>query len=262
MKKYLRLYWLFIKYSVMHAITYRASFVVWSLISIVWTLLLIAFYEILFLNVDTIAGWTKSQVLLVQGFYFMIEMVMWGMMWENMRQIPEKINKGTMDLELLKPVNHQFMLSFKTFSLDNMNNFVLGVATIGYALKIGNVTPNLSSFSLALASFILACIFIYSAWFSTMCIAFWFDRIENLYHLFPALRNFWKIPQPFFKGFLRTLFTFVIPITLVTTVPTEFLLGRFNWLNLLVLFVFAIASLFFSRWFFSVAVKRYSGASA
>lgn len=262
MKRYLRLYWLFIRYSLIRTTTYKEDFIVWSLISIGWTVLLVVFYEILFLNVDTIAGWNKSQVLLIQGFYFLIEFVMWGVLWENMRQIPEKINLGTMDLELLKPVNSQFLISFKSFSFDNVNNFVLGLVTIGYALKVGGIQVNLTGVLLSAWAYVIACVYIYAAWFSTMCVAFWFDRFDNLHHLFPSLRHFWKVPLPFFQGLFRKILAFVIPVGLITTVPVEFLLGRSPVMLMIVLFIFALGTLVFSSWFFKIAIKHYSSASS
>jgi len=262
MKRYLKLYWLFIKYSVVRAMMYKEDFIIWSLVSIGWMILMLVFYQLLFLNVDSIAGWTKPQVLLIQGFYFMLELVLWGALWENMRGIPEKINKGTMDIELIKPINHQFLLSFKDFSFDNMPNFILGLFTVIYALNLGQITPTPMGISLSILAFIIASIYIYSGWFTTMCIAFWFDRFDNLHYFFPGLRQFWKVPHPFYKGVLRGIFTFVLPVTLVTTVPVEFLLGRPQWTWFAILTFFAIATLKFSSWFFNFAIKHYSSASS
>jgi ABC-2 type transport system permease protein len=261
MKRYLRLYWLFIKYSLIKALMYKENFVIWSMVSIGWSVLLVVFYGLLYANVDTIAGWTKPEVLLLQGYYFVLELLLWGMLWENMRTIPEKINKGTMDVELTKPINKQFLLSFKDVSFDNINNLIVGVLTIGYAIRLGEFEMTTRSIIFSGLALLVAGVYVYAGWFTTMCVAFWFDRIENLHYVFPSLRNFWKVPYPFYKGFVRVLLTFVVPVTLILTVPVEILLGRPSWWLLGVLALFALVTLKFSSWFFGRAIRHYSSAN-
>lgn len=241
---------------------YKENFIIWSFVTVGWFILNIVFYQIIYLNVDEIAGWEKPQVLILLGFYFIFDFILWGLLWQNMRQIPEKINQGTMDLELIKPINHQFLLSFKHIGNDDFNSLIFGAVTIIYAMNIGEIHPSLLDIILSLLALSVAVVYIYSAWFSSMCIAFWFDRIDNLHFLFPGFRQFWRIPRPFYKGIVRGILTFVIPATLITTVPTQFLLKKPTLSLFLLLIIFAFGTLKFSSWFFKIAVKRYSSASS
>lgn len=262
MKRYITILAHFFKLSLARAIAYKENFITWTLVTIGWTALMVVFYEVLFLNTNTIAGWTKAQVLLLQGFYFMIEFFMWGILWDNMRELPIKINSGAMDLELTKPINHQFLLSFKTISFNNINNFILGLGTVLYAVKSGGLTITVSSMVMSVVGLCASCLFIYAGWFTTMCWAFWADRFENLYYLFPSLRQFWRMPEAFYTGVLRKIVSFVFPIGLITSVPAEFLLGRGSWLFLSVLTIFACGLLWLSRVVFATAVRHYGSASS
>lgn len=262
MKRYLKLIFHFFKLSLARAINYKSDFIIWSLVSIGWTILTIIFYEIIFLNTDSIGGWSKPQVILIQGLHFILEFFLWGVLWENMREIPTKINTGAMDLELTKPVNHQFLLSFKNISFDNINNLILGIATVIYAVKTGDMTVTLAGFLAGLISLIIASVYIYAGWFMTMCVAFWFDRFDNLHFLFPSLRHFWKIPQPFYTGFLRIVVTYIIPVGLIATVPAQFIFNQPRWDWLAILSFFAVATLYASHKFFTVAVRHYGSASS
>lgn len=262
MRRYAKLIGLFFKLSIARAIAYKENFITWTLVVVGWTALMILFYEVLFMNTTQIAGWTKPQVILLQGFYFIIEFFMWGLLWENMREIPIKINSGAMDLELTKPVNHQFLLSVKHISFNNINNLLLGVGTIIYALKIGNISITIFGVVMSIIGLITACMFIYAGWFITMCLAFWVDRFENLYYLFPSLRQFWRMPEAFYSGILKKIVSFVLPVGLITTVPTQFLLGKDSWLFFGVLTLFTCCFLWFSHIFFSRAIKHYGSASS
>jgi len=262
MKKYIRLYIIFIKYSFMQAMMYKADFMIWSLVTVGWIFLNFLFYQFLYLNVTEIAGWTKPQLLVLLGFYFVIDFFLWGVLWQNMRKIPEIVNRGQLDLVLTKPVNTQFLLSFKGIGFDDIHGLLIGLVTIVYALSIGNIKPSVADVLLSTAALGVALVYIYSAWFITVCAAFWFDRIENLHYLFPGLRQIWRVPQPFYKGIVQKILTFVIPATLVTTVPAQFLLRKPSLPLFITLIIFAVVSLKLSTWVLKVALRHYSGASS
>src|SRR3989344_8233387 len=111
MIRYLKLYYRFFTYSLHEAMIYRANFIAWGLVSIGWCIFTLLFYQLLFTHIDTIAGWTKGEVFLLQGFWFLIDAAFWGLFYTNLWELPRKINKGTLDLELAKPINKQFLLS-------------------------------------------------------------------------------------------------------------------------------------------------------
>ena len=72
MKRYLKLYVRFIKLSLIRAMIYKENFIIWSLVTIGWIILNIIFYQILYFNVDQIAGWTKPQVLISTRIIFYV----------------------------------------------------------------------------------------------------------------------------------------------------------------------------------------------
>jgi ABC-2 type transport system permease protein len=241
---------------------YKENFIIWSLVTVGWIFLNLIFYEVIYLNVSEIAGWNKSHLLVLLGFYFIFDFFLWGVLWQNMRELPEKINQGTLDLDLVKPINTQFLLSFRRIGLDDFHSLLFGIATIIYALKSGGLYPSLTDVILAISIIFTGFIYIYAAWFSSMCIAFWFDRLSNLHLVFPGFRQFWRIPQSFYKGIIRGVLTFIIPVTLVTTLPTQFLISKPEALHVFILGFFAFLSLLFSSWFLRQALKRYTSASS
>ena len=57
----------------------------------------------------------------------MFDFFLWGVLWQNMQLIPEKINRGTLDLELIKPINQQFLLSFRLIGFDDFHSLIVGI---------------------------------------------------------------------------------------------------------------------------------------
>ena len=92
MKRYLKLYLLFLKYSLMKAIIYRQESITWLLVNIGWLTLNFVFYELFFQNVSSVAGWNKAEVLVLLGFYFIFDFVIWGILGPNTRNIPRKMS--------------------------------------------------------------------------------------------------------------------------------------------------------------------------
>lgn len=262
MKRYINLYKAFVKQSVMSAIAYKSDFIVWSIVSIGWFIFNIVFYNLLYSNVSTINGWTKPDMFLFQGFYFIIDFYIWGVLWQNMKALPLKVNSGALDMDLIKPVNQRFFLAFRIFRWNNFNSFLLGIAIIIYAIISGGMRITISGIVLSIFSLIFSFILIYALWFSSMCVVFFVGRINNIQHFFPGFRQFWKVPQHFYSGLVRVGLTYIVPITLVTTVPAQFLLNQKDLILLGVLIVASLISLKISKIIFNFSIKKYSGASA
>jgi ABC-2 type transport system permease protein len=241
---------------------YRADFFVWSAVTLSWIGFNIVFLELVFSNFTTLAGWTKGQVYVLQGFYFFIDLVIWGFLYNNLYEMPRKISRGELDLELTKPIDAQFLLSLKQFSMNHVNSFVMGVVMIYLGITMDHLHPSLIDFGYAIGVFLIAAFFVYSGYFASVCSAFWFDRLDNIMLIFPQIRQFSKIPYPAFTGWVRVLFCYIVPAALLAALPSEFLFGRRHFDLVLVLALFATLTFLFSRWIFARGLKHYSSASS
>ena len=70
---------------------------------------------------------------------------------------------------------------------------------------------------------------LYSIWILVISVAFRAVRVDNLRYLFEAVFEVARWPASVFKGVLAFVFTYVIPIALMTTYPAEALLGTLSW---------------------------------
>lgn len=241
---------------------YKGDFVIWSLVVLGWFIFNIVFYHLLFNHIDTIAGWSKGQMFVLQGFYFLIEFMLWGIFYANLDQLPWKINRGEIDFTLTKPANTQFLLSLPSINTNQVTNLVLGITTIIYGLNLAGFNPSLPEILSALLVLIISGIFIYSAYFITVCLAFFTDRLYNIVYFFPSFRDFSKIPSPAYTGWIKVAFTYIIPIVLATTLPSQILFGQPDYSLIFILLFISLGSLFLSSKFFNFALKHYSSASS
>jgi ABC-2 type transport system permease protein len=118
--------------------------------------------------------------------------------------------------------------------------------------------PSLLDVLLAVVALISSFLFIYLCWFTVANLAFWVERLDNINEVVPSLRSFWQLPRSVYGGLVSMLLTFVLPISLMTSLPSEALLGQSPWW-LVGYLVLATGVIFYiSRLVLKVSLKRYS----
>ena len=95
-----------------------------------------------------------------------------------------------------------------------------------------------------------------------MSAAFYVVQVDNLTHLFNAVFDAARWPVQIFRGVVRFVFTFVIPLALMTTYPAEALLGRLSPGALVGSVVGAGVFSWLARRVWLDSLQRYSSASS
>jgi ABC-2 type transport system permease protein len=109
---------------------------------------------------------------------------------------------------------------------------------------------------------LLACAvaILYSIWVLVMSLAFVLVKVDNLTYLFSSLFDAARWPSTVYRGVWAWLFTFVLPLAVMTTFPALGLLGRATWTNVAVSFITATAFLAASRLLWRRALQSYTSA--
>jgi ABC-2 type transport system permease protein len=133
--------------------------------------------------------------------------------------------------------------------------FAVGFAEIGR-------TPALLDLAVAAALLVAGIAILYSLWMVAASVAFWVVKIDNLTFLFSSIFDAARWPSSVFRGLLRVLFTFVIPLAVMTTFPAQALLGRAGAVEIVGGLGTALLALVVSRRLWVRAVGRYTSASS
>lgn len=261
LRRYIRLLRIFISTSINAQLEYRANFVV----SLIGAVLGAggALFGLLVLSGDgqAIGGWSYREAMVVVGLFTIVEGFIGGALRPNLNKIGEAIRTGTMDFTLLKPIDAQFFSSTRNVNIFPLLNVGVGVLIIGWALPgIPGVTPARVLLAALLLGAALA--IVYAIWFMLTTTAFWFVKVENITELFNGLFRAGQFPVSAFPGWVRLLFTFVIPVAFITTVPAQAVVGRIDTPTVVLALVVAIALLAASRWLWSYAIRSYTSASS
>src|SRR5579862_9437845 len=133
--RYFKLFAVFFRTSVQTDMEYRTDFfarIIASLLGMVTTL---GGLTVVFTYTDNIRGWSLAQVVVLLAVYYLLNGLIEIFIAPNMRQIMEQVRQGTLDFVLLKPVNVQFLATFRQVNIWRCVNVLLGIALAVYSIR-------------------------------------------------------------------------------------------------------------------------------
>lgn len=260
--RYLRLLIIFYKNCLLTDLEYRTNFMVNVFMSVFWILFALLGLQVLFLHRDSIGDWNYYEAMLVTGLFVLFNGFIDAFLEPNIRRIVEQVRDGTFDFVLIKPINSQFLATFRYVSLWKLADMFLGLGIVVYSVSRLDVSPSPARvllFALLLSG---AAVIVYSIWVLMVTTAFWFVKIENITELFMAVYETGRFPVSVYPAWIRGILTFVLPVAFITTFPAAVILGRFDTGLLIWAIVLAVALFVISSRFWNYAVRRYSSASS
>jgi ABC-2 type transport system permease protein len=219
-------------------------------------------FEVAYGSRPEIGGWSKHQTVLLVGMFQLYLTLFRVFLLPNIGEMTRVIYGGELDKLLLKPVSAQVLLSFRNVRVTAGLNSILGLSVIVYALvKLGHVPGPLAV--LAAGALLLSGLaIVYSLWFISMTLEFWFSGLWSWSNFVPNVFSFAMYPEGVYKGAVRWMFLTVAPVIVIVNVPTKVLLGDAAWgLGLYSLGLAALLVLLSHlQWRF--ALRRYTSASS
>src|SRR5947208_662704 len=224
--RYLGIYAALWKNSVSREMIFKSNFLLWIVVELLWFGLQLSFIGVLYLHTDHIGSWTKWQVVMLIGASHFIQQMFQAFFLINCTNLSELVRTGKLDFLLLMPVNTRFVVSFRQVDLGAFVNALSAIAVIVYAGRQMHLEPS----ALQVLGFIVLCvmgiIIHYSLMFLLASISFWTVRAQGIVWGYYNLFQIARMPDEAFRGVFKAVFTFAIPMLLVTNVPVRVLVNR------------------------------------
>jgi ABC-2 type transport system permease protein len=262
MIRYLRLLGIGLRVSISLGAQYRWNFLVDGLVSILWTALGLVPLYVAFHARPELQGWTYATALVVVGWFTLLKGVLDGAVNPSLLTVVAQIRQGTLDFVLLKPADAQFLVSTARFEPWKGLDGVAALGIFAWAFHLLGRAPEPLHVLASLGLLACATLVLYSIWILVIAAAFWVVRLDNLAYLFNSIFDFARWPVSVFRGALRVVFTFVIPLGVMTTYPAEALLGTLSLRAALLSLGGALAFAAASRVVWTRAIGRYTSASS
>jgi ABC-2 type transport system permease protein len=261
--------------------TFRTNFILECVSSVAWTLMNLGFYLIVFNFTKSIGsgtGWGQWEFFVFLGTTWLINSIVQAFFMPNAEEFSEMIRQGGLDFALLKPMDTQFLVSFRKVDWSALSNMLVAIILIIYSLgKLAGQETNPWQFdliTLILFLFYVGCgaTVLYCLMTCLSATSIWLGRNQSLYDFWFYITNFSRYPMEIYqRGWgkpLWAVFTFVIPVLLVVNIPARILAQplhpRASWEWPLAIFaIFAtVVCVIASRWVFQRALMSYRSASS
>ena len=216
-----------------------------------------------------LGGWSWDAALVVLGLYTLLDGFTSCLLQPNLSRIVQHVQTGSLDFVLLKPIDSQFWLSTRQISPWGLPAIVVGMGLIGWGLA--QATPVMvwsqpwavgSRLLLGLCLLSAAAAILYSLWFLLASLSIWFVKVWNATEVLRYTLVAGRYPVSAYPPGLRLMFTLVLPVAFLTTVPAEALLGRASPLWAAGSLMAAALTLWLSRAFWQHALRHYTSASS
>jgi ABC-2 type transport system permease protein len=258
--RYLNLLVVQVKASALVTLQYRLDFAVNVVMSLFWVAASLVPLVVLFSARETVAGWRWPEAMLVAAAFTCLKAVLEGAIQPSLQAVVEHIRRGTLDFILLKPVDAQFMVSTAKFDLVKLADVAGGLGLAAYSFHHLGRTPTLPGLLAALMLLAGALLVLYSTWILVVSLAFLVVKVDNLSYLFMSLFDAARWPSSIFKGTLSFVFTFIIPLAILTTYPALALLDQLAWWRGLTALGVSLVFAGVARVAWLGSIKRYTSA--
>ena len=260
--RYARLLAAQMRASTLLLLQYRFDFLVDGALEILWAGTALVPFFVVFHARESVAGWSFGEALLVTGWFILLQGILEGAINPSLTSVVEHIRSGTLDFVLLKPADAQFLVSTARFQPWRATNVLTAGGVFVYAFHLLGRPPSPAGVLAALLLLLSSTLLLYSLWIMTVSAAFYVVKIDNLSVLFSSIFDAARWPSTIFRGVLSFVFTFVIPLALMTTYPALALLGRLSGATLVLALGGAIVFAVLARMVWIGSIGRYTSASS
>ena len=262
--RYLRLIRRFAEASAQNEMAYRANFWISLLHSLLNLGTGVVGVTVLFGQVGTVHGWDFAATLALLGVYLTVDALRGlfiGPSLDALAGLGGEIWSGQFDFTLLRPVDVQFLASFRHWRPLALIDLALGLGVLGTAvvrLETPLTLARTATFLIALGAGVTI---LYAILLAFTSLVFWSPALLYTW-IFDAVFQMARYPVGLYPGWLRLALTWVVPVGVMTTVPAQALAGELSARVLIGSVALATALLVGASALFRFGLRRYASASS
>lgn len=231
-----------------------------------FTFSVLIFINVIYSNVKMVAGYTYNEMLL---YFFVYQMTYYGnyfLTTRNLDNLIFDVNKGNLDMVLVKPVPSLFFIMTRTISLVSViTDAIPPTLAIVLSINWNSLDIPFSLAFIAIIVWILGLIALHTFQILAALPVFWFGESQNLLDLASNTTGAsgTMIPLEGYSQNLQKLLGTIIPMLIAGGFTTSILLGKSNPLFLFTwALVVAIIAIIIRNFAWKFALKHYTSASS
>ena len=252
-----------IKLSLMWVAIYRANFMLMLLQSIINSVLGILCIDFIYIHVDSIAGWSKNEMIILYCSSMIVNQMYRGLINPNHLRFIESISNGSFDRMLVKPVSIIFQIN--TGNIDYSSFFSLIAPIVVLCLKLKSLDFRVTGLNVILfLVFVVNAIGLLTSFMMLLySLAFKHIRVYGLTGIYFILMSMSEKPKEIFLyRELMYAFVFLIPSVPLANVPASILLSKGNIPEIIASAVSGMLFFLVSTAAIKKGIRKYSSASS
>lgn len=266
---YVRVWLTFLQNSLQRELQFRGNLVTTLITRGFWFVMQLVLFDLIYRQVPAINDWNRAEYFGFMATVMLVNSLVEAFFMPNCANFSELIRTGNLDFALVKPIDTQFLVSLEKMDLAMITQLAMGAALLWYSLHTSGNSVGFLQAVLYLGLVIAATAFFYSLMIALACTSIFFGRNQSLLDFWFYITVFARYPSTIYSGtpsgeVIRFIFSYVLPILLVVTVPARVLMSMVvepNWLSALTLATGVIA-LGLSRAVFKWSLRHYRSASS
>lgn len=257
-----QLAWMSIRLGFLNALQYRTDFWIAMVQSLIGLGTSLAALAVVYGQTTDLGGWQRDELVALVGVFMIVAGLLGLVIRPSLERLMEGIRLGTLDFDLVKPVDAQLMVSVRQVEVWRIIDIALGIGVLLYAIIRLGERIGIDRAALFLLLLVAGLAILYSFLLVLATLAFWLVRLENIMVIFGSMYEAGRWPIGIYPPWLRVALTAVVPVAFAITIPVESLIGRTDLATIAITLAVAAVFLAGSRWFWRLGLRSYTGASA
>lgn len=262
MRRYLRLYLYFLRFSFSKAMEFRVDFTFRIIMDLAFYTMQFLFFKIIYLHTPILGGWNLEEMRIFIGAFIFVDAFNMTFFANNAWWFPTYINRGELDYYLTKPISSFFFIGFREIAANSFINFLVSISLLAYL--IGSSTLEFNFIKLIVFVFLLinGALLYHFLNLAFLMVVFWSHSPRGFGDLFFTAEKIMNRPDGIFHGYMRRFFLHILPFSIMASYPTRFLINENSWHLLPEILLTSLGVYFFVFFLWKKGLKSYSSASS
>jgi ABC-2 type transport system permease protein len=210
-----------------------------------------------------INGLSPDEILLFIGTFVTLTGFYAGLFMLNNFRLRLKIRDGELDLLLTKPVSLQFMATLRMTDLTIFFvDIIAGIIMVAIAWSRLNIPLNLVTVGGYAGFMVISVLVSYSLFLLPQILSFWLINTSAIAEVTDLFWDFNNMPMDIYPRWIQQLGIFVLPIFVISNLPSMFLLNRMSPVYLAWAAMLPAVLLVIVRSVWRLGLKSYNSASS
>lgn len=228
--KTLRIVGHFAKLSLMEQTIFRQSFVTAVIGKILRVGLVLLFFSAIYARVSTFAGWNFHHALMLVAIFALVDFAVSITFMRNLAyHFSTQIQRGEFDLVLSRPINPLLWATLRRIDIFDLVSAIPVIGLLVYALAINHIALTFVTVSTSLILIVAAYGAVFAFYLLLASTFFWSVIGSGAGRFAEGLFKLGRVPSDVYTGASRVVFTYIIPVALLATIPAKTLLGTGSW---------------------------------